>query len=80
MNKRSRKPNYYMDMPNSPIATQVEGPKHYYISSRPRKPFNARGKRGIKSTKFNTRSYVPSQVIVVAPFTCKTNERKGITS
>jgi hypothetical protein len=75
MNKRLKKPNYYMDMPNSPIATQVEGPKHYYISSRPRKPFSA---RGIKSTKFNTRSYVPSQVIVVAPFTYKTSERKGI--
>ncbi len=34
-----------MDMLDSPIATQVEGPKHYYISSRPRRPFNSRGKK-----------------------------------
>jgi hypothetical protein len=26
MNKRLKKPHYYMDMPHSPIATQVEGP------------------------------------------------------
>jgi hypothetical protein len=66
-----------MDMLDSPIVAQVEGSKHYYISSRPRRPFNARRKRGIKFTRFNTRGYVPSQVIVVAPFTYKINERRG---
>jgi hypothetical protein len=44
-----------MDMPDSPIATQVKGPKHYYINSRPGRPFNARRKKGIKSTMFNTK-------------------------
>jgi hypothetical protein len=36
-----------MNMPYSLIVAQVEGPKHYYISSKPWRPFNARGKRGI---------------------------------
>lgn len=51
--------------------------KHYYNSSRPKRPFNARGRKITELFKFDTRIHVLSQ-IVVAPFTYTTNERKRI--
>jgi hypothetical protein len=68
-------------MPHNLIATQMEGPKKNIIrNNRSRRPFNVRRRRRTKPSKFDTRGHVFSQIIIIATFFYKTNERKGIIS